>query len=268
MSRKPKREAEVTRTTDQPVAWFPRPDDSVTLPLPGGQSIEIRPELDTATQAGLLEGLTDGLNVAAALDTYRLRSVFAYLLSWSLPLPLPQSEEGWQQLTEPTKEPGKKYLPANKFALIHRAIEAYEKTRGPEVPIVPVVLSETDDGWFLTPDDHVTLALPFGETLLIRTDLPAGTHAKILAALDVNAHGRTSTLELALRTADAYIVGWSLRYPDGRAVPVGLDSCRAMLVSKFSIISRTIQAYEKALEARVANPTGSGGLETASASVN
>lgn len=268
MSRKPKRDAEVTGANDQPVQWFPGPDDSVTLPLPGGQSIEIRTELDTATQAGLLEGLTDGANVAAALDTYRLRSVFAYLLSWSLPMELPKSEEGWQRLTDPTKEPGKKYLPANKFALIHRAIEAYEKTRGPEAPIVPVVLSEEEEGWFLTPDDHVTLALPFGETLLIRTDLAAGTHAKILASLQVNAQGRTSTLELALRTAEAYIVGWSLRYPDGRAVPIGIDSCRAMLVSKFSIINRTIQAYERALEARVTNPTGSGGLATASASVN
>lgn len=268
MSRKPKREAEVQNATNQPVAWFPGPDDRVTLPLPGGQSIDIRPELDAGTEAGLLEGLHDGLNVAAALDTYRLRSVFAYLLSWSLPMDLPQSEEGWQKLTDPTKEPGKKYLPANRFALIHRAIEEYEKTRAPQTPIVPVVLSESDDAWFLTPDDHVTLALPFGESLIIRTDVAAGTHAKILAALNVNAHGRTSTLELAFRTADAYIVGWSLRYPDGRAVPIGIDSCRAMLVSKFSIISRTIQAYEKALEARVTNPTGSGGLATASASVN
>jgi hypothetical protein len=268
MSRKPRREAEVPKSTAEPVSWFPGPNDSVTLPLPGGHSIDIRPELDAGSEAGLLEGLHDGVNVAAALDTYRLRSVFAYLLSWTLPIPLPESEEGWQQLTDPTKEPGKKYLPANRFAMIHRAIEEYEKKRGPQAPIVPVKLSDSDDAWFLTPDDHVTLALPFGESLIIRTDVAAGTHAKILAALNVNAHGRTSTLELAFRTAEAYIVGWSLRYPDGRAVPIGIDSCRAMLVSKFSIISRTIQAYEKALEARAANPIGSGGSVTASASVN
>jgi hypothetical protein len=268
VSRKPRREVDVQKTSAESVSWFPGPDDSVRLLLPGSQSIEIRPELDTGTQAGLLEGLGEGLNVAAALDTYRLRSVFAYLLSWTLPLDLPESEEGWQLLTDPTKEPGRKYLPANRFALIHRAIEAHEKARGPETPIVPVVLSEAEDAWFLTPDDHVTLPLPFGESLMIRTDLAAGTHAKILAALNVNAHGRTSTLELALRSADAYIVGWSLRYPDGRAVPIGIDSCRAMLVSKFSIISRTIQAYELALEARAKNPIGSGGFERASASVN
>lgn len=254
--------------TNQPVAWFPGPDDSVTLPLPGGQSIDIRPELDAGSEAGLLEGLHDGANVAAALDTYRLRSVFAYLLSWTLPLSLPESEEGWRDLTNPTKEPGKKYLPANRFAMIHRAIEEYEKKRAPQTKIVPVTLSDSDDAWFLTPDDHVTLALPFGESLVIRTDVAAGTHAKILASLDVNAQGRTSTLELAFRTAEAYIVGWSLRHPDGRAVPIGIDSYRAMLVSKFSIINRTIQAYQAALEARAVNPTGSGGSVTASASVN
>lgn len=257
--RKPRRDAEVPADVNQRVSWFPSPDDSVKLPLVGGQWIDIRPELDTGTEAGLLDGLHAGPHFAASLDTYRLRSVFAYLLDWSLPLPLPQSEEGWQQLTEPTKEPGKKYLPANRFALIHRAIEAYEKKRGPETPIVPVDLSTSSDAWFLTPDDTVTLALPFGESLVIRTDLAAGTHATILAGLSVNAHGKTSTLELALRKAEAYIVGWSLLYPDGRGVPIGIDSCRAMLVSKFSIISRTLQAYEKALEARAANPTGSGG---------
>ena len=71
MSRKPRRQAEVQTDTNQPVAWFPGPDDSVTLPLPGGQSIDIRPELDAVSEAGLLEGLRDGVNVAAALDTYR-----------------------------------------------------------------------------------------------------------------------------------------------------------------------------------------------------
>jgi hypothetical protein len=267
MSRKPRRDAEIQPATSTPVAWFPGPDDAVTLPLPGGQSMEIRRELDAGTQASLLEGLHDAQNVAAALDVYRLRSVFARLLSWTLPMELPASEEGWQKLIEPSKEPGRKYLPANRFALIANAIDAYEKRLGPATPIVPVVLAEAD-GWFLTPEDHVTLALPFGESLIIRTDLEAGTHAKILAGLNVNAVGRTSTLELALRTAEAYIVGWSLRYPDGRAVPVGIDSLRAMLASKFSIISRTIRAYEEALTAQAENPTGGIGSPSPFASAN
>jgi hypothetical protein len=121
---------------------------------------------------------------------------------------------------------------------------------------VEAVLS---DAWFLGPDDAMRLSLPGGETVTIRAELEAGAQAKILAGLHVRPNGQTARLDLAIERAAAYIVEWSLTYPNGKPAPVGADSLRALRATRFGVLSNTIQAYEKALEVREENPTGAHG---------
>jgi hypothetical protein len=265
MSRKPKKSVENEIPTE-PTTWFPGPDDEVVLPLVGKHSMTIRAELDAGTQVSLLDGLSTG-RFQSAFETYSLRKAFAYLLSWTLPLELPTSEAGWDALVNPPEDSKEKSLGHSRFLVIYNAIEAYEKKQPKPTPIVPVVLDDSDD-WFVSPTDTVTLALPHSESMTVRADLPAGAKAKLLAGLENAEQSRATALQLALATAGAYITKWTLRYPDGRPVPVGIDSLRELRVSRWSIINRTIQAYEEALEARAENPTGSGGSSNPSASVN
>jgi hypothetical protein len=267
MSRKPTKAPKAPKVDipTEPTYWFPGPDDEVVIPLVGKHSMTIRTELDAGTQVGLLDGLST-TNLQSALEAYTLRKAFAYLVSWTLPIELPTSEEGWQALVNPDEDSQEKSLGRSRFLVIDKAIDAYEKKLPKPTPIVPVVLEASDD-WFFSPTDTVTLALPHSESITVRADLPAGAKAKLIAGLE-GERTRATSLQLALATAAAYITKWTLKYPDGRPVPVGLDSLREMLNSKWSIVNRTIQAYEEALEARAENPTGSGGLSSPSASAN
>jgi hypothetical protein len=265
MSRKPKKSVETEIPTD-PTTWFPGPDDEVVIPLVGKHSMTIRAELDAGTMVSLLDGLS-ATHLQSSFETYALRKVFAYLLSWTLPLELPTSEAGWDALVNPPEDAKEKSLGHSRFLVIHNAIEAYEKKQPKPTPIPKVELEDSED-WFVSPTDTVTLALPHSESITVRADLPAGMKAKLIAGLESGERSRATALQLALATAAAYITKWTLTYPDGRPVPVGIDSLRELRTSRWSIINRTIQAYESALEARAENPTGSGGSSNPSASAS
>lgn len=243
-----------------PVCWFPSLDDVTRLPLPGGQWIEVKPELESGEFAAIFDGMSDDAvdaNMAAGLELYRLRRAATYLQAWSL-VPALDREDREKRLEVLRR------LRASRFEALYKAISAHDAALPAPPPIIPVDVA-LSDAWFLGPDDTLVLALPGNESVTIRAELEAGEQAKILAGLDVRKNGQVSAIALAHQRVTAYVVSWTLTYPTGKPVPVGLDSLRAMKASYFGVLNRTIQAYEKALETRAENPTGADGSKTPSA---
>jgi hypothetical protein len=54
-----------------------------------------------------------------------------------------------------------------------------------------------------------------------------------------------------------YLTAWSMVMPDGRPVPLTLESLAEMDASKFSVMHKTLEAFEQIVKKeREANPTG------------
>lgn len=250
-----------TPQTDAPVtpavagSWFPGPDDEATIPLPGGHSMVIKTELETGETTGMMAGLPtdtpEALN--ASFQTYRLRNLAAYLVSWTLPVAVPTKPEKRLALVSELGSVAFERI----YTELAEWVTAHAST---EIAIVPVKPLPDFDTWFVAGDAAWTLDLPGGEWFRVRAELTAGTKAKLVA----NGGGH----EQGLRKVAAYLVDWSLTMPGGRRVVPHIDSLKAMKTSRFSILYRTVLDYEAALEARAANPIGGIGSANPSASVN
>lgn len=258
MTARSRKAPKAAESTPAPVVdlgcWFLDPTEEVRLDLPGGQWIEIKPELDAGETARALAGIDDEANFAAGLEVYNLRQLAMYLQDWSLSHPIRDFDVAKRFEMLRGENPEIK-LRRSAFDRMVAAVNAYDKTRPKPPNVLPIDVA-LSDAWFLGPDDNITLPLPGGESVTIRAELESGAQAKLLSGLQVRPNGRAIDLELSLHKAAAYIVAWTLTYPNGKPVPVGLDSIKALRASRCGVLTKTIQAYEKALEARDANPTG------------
>lgn len=232
-------------------SWFFGPDDGIPLPLPGGHSITILPELPTGIYTDTW--VLDDNDPHGSMERFKIKQLAGHLEFWSLgdvPADFAKRVElvgtlGTSHLDRITKVL-EEYLEAHPMPL--------------NIPIIPVQPLSPFASFFVAGDESITLDLPGGNFVRIKAELKAIDHQRLIASGEGKYAG--------LRKLATYIVQWSLKYPNDRIAPVGIDSLREMRTSRFNVLLRTIEAYERELAARDANPIGIGGSIKPSESVN
>jgi hypothetical protein len=269
----PRPSAEPTTPTpaDPPESrcWFLRSRETVTIPL-GSQAVTIAAELSALDR---MDTLAPMLGDQRSSDTlvnraeYDLRRTAAYLRAWTLPV----------DLTPVSAKPGDPLPSALEFRIsvlrklrqsafeeLVAVVDAHERAQA-DGEIIPPQVSLAADAWFTVEDETHTLRLPGDHWMQVRAELTHGEELRLLAAPPPE-HAHLPKWWPGIRRLAAYIRAWSMVYPDGRPVVPGIDSLQELDATKFALLTKTLKAYEEALQkARSEDPTGAGGSTRPSA---
>jgi hypothetical protein len=272
-----------TPVFDASRCWFMASSEIVPLQVGG---IELAVCRDVSTRVGI--GLTDGLETDdfEGILEYRLRLVAAFLRGWSLPTELPDGLEDrvtllrslrsgrfdqlHKRIVEHDATNERRYYGADRFTAAEWAVRIeveQKKPAGERVtmpawgelkPYIEPALSVAADAWFVTEDDGVTLQLPDNHWFRIKSELTQGEFIALAATKAKDGEAASVPRNwVGARKLASYLHSWSMVYPDGRPVPPVLESLVEMDATKYSILHRTITAYEELLKKeREANPTG------------
>lgn len=297
--------AEEPRPSDaQPpslTSWFQGPMEPVPLSISGQHTITVRREISAKDRLQIMQPLTAATEATAEQrwQQYQLRKVAAYLQSWTLPRDLvpPPPSKPTEKPLDPISGRAEvlRTLRASVFDRILAVVAEHEESvlreqgavphdergrpqaadaamPGPlEIPIIPPVVTVGEDAWFAGDEETHTLQLPGGHWIRVRAELSQG---ETLSLLEPPPKDSPLPDWRGIRKLALYIRAWSMVYPiipgqPAVPAPVGMDSLAELEASKFSVLNRTIQAYEEALsQARAAHPSGATGSNRPPASLN
>jgi hypothetical protein len=265
--------SQIPEVLDTAHCWFWGSKETTTLKV-GTLEIEVLNDL-TARDAFVL---IKGLSKKEEWREFSLRRAAAFVQGWNLPKELPTENAEKIELFRSMRQ--------GQFERMYAAIVTHEGRRSRRVykgkfytesewgdyakalkvkppkwdallDYIEPDVSIDADAWFVADDEGVTLQLPDGHWMRIKSELTQGEHLQILMEAEKDSEERSDSGWIGALKLSFYIRDWSLTYPDGRKAPVSYDSVVEMDSQKFFTMKNTIDAYEASLKKeRDEHPTG------------
>jgi hypothetical protein len=257
-------------------SWFTGQFETVPLNV-GNTAFQIAKDVPARTSFSNTQGLDSDMG---GWQEYSLRKAAGYLRGWSLPAQFPEGREGridvlrkmrrsrfeklYEQIVDydnglERRQHKGQWFSAKQWDEQVKADKALPKWDTLLSYIEPQV-SISADCWFDPEDETFTLQLPDGHWMRVKAELTQGEYVSLVAPPELKddepepfvPNGWIGARRLAL-----YLVEWSMVFPDGRPVPLKLESLAEMDATKFGVMHRTLEAFEQIVKKeREAHPTG------------
>jgi hypothetical protein len=258
------------------VSWFTGQFETVPLKV-GGTEFQIAREVPARVAFSTTQGLDSDMS---GWQEYSLRKAAGYLRGWNLKADFPEDRDARMDVLRKMRR--------SRFEKLYELIVNYdsglerrhhqlqwftlaewdEKAKADKAlpkwetltPYIEPQVSINADCWFEPEDETFTLALPDGHWMRVKAELTQGEFVSLIAPpaqKDGDPEPFVPNAWVGARRLALYLTAWSMVMPDGRPVPLTIESLAEMDASKFSVMHKTLEAFEQIVKKeRESNPTG------------